>query len=195
MGRRALKGNCLYFLTFIDGNLYKDLPLNQFKTASNMTDEIGALTTLVDSNSAYKAESIKDFYTKWKHETLVMQKWLMVQGAADHDSTYDNVLKLENDPIYDRTIPNLVRALLGQFAMNKIQFNHSSGRGYQLIADRMIEIDKLNPQVASRLASAYKDYKRLPANLKSLMKPELEKILATNGLSKNVFEIVSKILA
>ena len=79
--------------------------------------------------------------------------------------------------------------------MNKIQFNHPSGRGYKLIADRMLEIDKLNPQVASRLASAYKDYKRLPLSLKNLMKPELERVVATQGLSKNVFEIVSKILA
>ena len=194
MGERALRGNCLSFLSLVDGDLYTDLPLKQFKSASNMTDEIGALTTLVDSNSVYKNDAIQSFYTKWKHETLVMQKWLMVQGGATHDSTYETVLKLENDPIYDRTIPNLARALLGSFATNKIQFNHPSGRGYQFIADRMIEIDRLNPQMASRLASAFKDYKRLPAGLKALMKPELNKILETKDLSKNVFEIVSKIV-
>jgi aminopeptidase N len=194
MGERSLSGNCLMFLSLVDGDQYVELPLKQFKSASNMTDEIGALTTLVDSNSVYKDDAINSFYTKWKHETLVMQKWLMAQGSATHDSNYETVLKLENDPIYDRTIPNLVRSLLGSFANNKMQFNHPSGRGYKLIADRMIEIDKLNPQMASRLASAYKDYKRLPASLKSLMKPELDKILGTKDLSKNVFEIVSKIL-
>jgi aminopeptidase N len=160
-----------------------------------MTDEIGALSTLVNSNSTYKDEALKSFYVKWKNETLVMQKWLTVQAQASYDSTYENVLKLENDAVYDRTIPNLVRSLLLQFAMNKMQFNHPTGRGYKLIADRMLELDKLNPQVASRLASAFKDYKRLPANLKNLMKPELDRVLKTDGLSKNVFEIVSKILA
>lgn len=195
MGERDLKTKCLDMLSFVDGEKYKALAFDQFKSASNMTDEIGALSTLVNSNSSFKEEAVKTFYSKWKHETLVMQKWLTVQAAASYDSTYETVLTLEKDPVYDRTIPNLVRSLLAQFAMNKIQFNHPSGRGYKLIADRMLEIDKLNPQVASRLASAYKDYKRLPKNLKELMKPELERVLKSEGLSKNVFEIVSKILA
>jgi aminopeptidase N len=195
MGERDLKMKCLDFLSFVEGVSYHTLAYDQFKTASNMTDEIGALSVLVNSNSTYKNEAIKSFYSKWKHETLVMQKWLTVQACASYDSTYESVLALENDAIYDRTIPNLVRSLLGQFAMNKMQFNHASGRGYKLIADRMLEIDKLNPQVASRLAAAFKDYKRLPKNLKELMKPELERVLAAPNLSKNVFEIVSKILA
>lgn len=195
MGRRNLKGNCLEFLS-LAGDKYKELAFTQFKSASNMTDEIGALATLVNANSNYKEEALKIFYEKWKHETLVMQKWLSVQAAANHESTYDNLLRLEKDPVYNPTIPNLVRSLLGQFAMNnKIQFNHPSGRGYQLMATRMLELDKLNPQLASRMASAFKDYKRIPASLKSLMKPELERILGTEGLSKNVFEIISKILA
>lgn len=195
MGSRDLKNKALDMLSFVDGDKYKTLAFDQFKSATNMTDEIGALTTLVNANSAFKDEALKSFYTKWKHETLVMQKWLTVQAQASYDSTYDTVLKLENDPVYDRTIPNLVRSLLAQFAMNKMQFNHSTGRGYKLVADRIVELDKLNPQVASRLASAYKDYKRTPAHLRSKMKPELERVLATPGLSKNVFEIVSKILA
>jgi aminopeptidase N len=196
MGSRDLKNKALDLLSFVDGDKYKTLAFDQFKSATNMTDEIGALTTLVNSNAApYKDEALKSFYEKWKHETLVMQKWLTVQAQASYDSTYHTILKLENDPVYDRTIPNLVRSLLAQFAMNKMQFNHSSGRGYKLVADRIVELDKLNPQVASRLASAYKDYKRTPAHLKSKMKPELERVLATPGLSKNVFEIVSKILA
>jgi aminopeptidase N len=194
MGDRDLKANCLSYLSLVSESKYSDLAFNQFNLATNMTDEIGALGTLINSNSNHKETAIKSFYSKWKHETLVMQKWLTVQGADSSDSTYDNILTLENDPIYDRTIPNLVRSLLGQFAMNKTQFNHPSGRGYKLIADRMIEIDKLNPQVASRLASAYKDFKRIPASLQILMKPELERVLAAPGLSKNVFEIVSKIL-
>lgn len=124
-----------------------------------------------------------------------MQKWLTVQASASHESTYDAVLKLEKDAVYDRTIPNLVRALLGQFvATNKVQFNHPSGRGYKLIADRLLELDTLNPQVASRLASGFKDFKRIPKALQDLMRPELERIIKTDGLSKNVYEIISKIL-
>lgn len=196
MGQRDLKNKCLEMLSIIDGDKFKDYAFSQFKSASNMTDEFGALTTLVKSNSVYKDEALKYFYDKWKHETLVIQKWLTVQACSSHDSTYEMILKLENDEVYDRTIPNLVRALLGQFvANNKVQFNHPSGRGYKLIADRLLELDKLNPQVASRLASGFKDYKRIPKNLEEKMRPELERIIKTEGLSKNVYEIVSKILA
>jgi aminopeptidase N len=196
MGQRDLKNRCLDLLSYIEGDKYKTLAFDQFKGATNMTDEIGALGVLVHSNSEYKAEALKSFYTKWKNETLVMQKWLAVQAQASDDSTYDAILHLEKDSIYDRTIPNLVRSLLGQFvATNKVQFNHASGRGYKLIADRMLELDKLNPQVASRMASGFKDYKRVPKNLQDLMKPELERIIKSDGLSKNVYEIVSKILA
>ncbi len=195
MGQRDLKNKCLDLLSMVDGDQYKNLAFDHFKNASNMTDEIGALSVLVNSNSTFKDEALKAFYLKWKSETLVMQKWLAVQAVDSSDSIYENILSLEKDSVYDRTIPNLVRALLGQFvANNKVQFNHPSGRGYKLVTERLLELDKLNPQMASRLASAFKDYKRVPKTLSDLMKPELEKIIKTDGLSKNVYEIVSKIL-
>jgi aminopeptidase N len=196
MGQRDLKNKCLDLLALVEGDIYKSVSMEQFKSATNMTDELGALTVMINANSSDKGEALKAFYTKWKSETLVMQKWLSVQAMSSDDSTYDTVLKLEKDSVYDRTIPNLVRSLLGQFvATNKVQFNHSSGRGYTLIADRLLELDKLNPQMASRLASGFKDYKRTPKNLQALMKTELDRVIKTDGLSKNVFEIVSKILA
>lgn len=196
MGQRDLKNKCLDLLSMIKSDNYKTLAFDQFKNATNMTDELGALSVIVHANAAQKTEALNSFYTKWKTETLVMQKWLGVQASSSDDSTYETLLKLELDSIYDRTIPNLVRSLLGQFvAVNKVQFNHPSGRGYKLAADRLLELDKLNPQIASRLASGFKDFKRTPKNLQDLMKPELERIMKSDGLSKNVFEIVSKILA
>jgi aminopeptidase N len=196
MGQRDLKNRCLEMLSMVEGDKYKNLAFDQFKNATNMTDEIGSLGVLVSSHSPYKDEALKAFYSKWKNETLVMQKWLTVQATDSSDGVYDAILKLENDGVYDRTIPNLVRSLLGQFAgNNKVQFNHPSGRGYKLVADRMLELDKMNPQIASRLASGFKDYKRIPKNLQEKMLPELERVIKTEGLSKNVYEIVSKILA
>lgn len=194
MGKRSLKSKCRKMLMYVGNNKYESYVYNLYLEANNMTDEIGDLTDLVHSKSSHMDEALDKFYTKWKHETLVMQKWLTCQATAPYDDVYDRVLKLEHDKVYDKTVPNLVRSLLLQFAVNRLQFNHESGRGYKLIADRIIELDKLNPQVASRLASQYKDFKRLPDNLKKLMKPELERIVNTEGLSKNVFEIVSKIL-
>ena len=195
MGQRDLKNKCLSLLSLVDDKNYKNLALTQFKAATNMTDELGALTSMVESHSPYMKEALDIFYKKWKHENLVMQKWLGVQTLDTSEAVFDSILALEKNEVYDKTIPNFVRALLGTFvASNKVQFNHPSGRGYKLIAERILELDKLNPQVASRLASGFKDMSKSPANLKALMKIELEKILKTDGLSKNVYEIVSKIL-
>ncbi len=196
MGQRDLKNKCLDLLSTINNESYQLLAATQYNQASNMTDELGALSVLVHSNSKEKINALETFYKKWNSETLVIQKWLGVQATNCDDSTYETLIKLEKDKVYDRTIPNLVRSLLGQFvATNKVQFNHPSGRGYKLVTDRLLELDKLNPQIASRLASGFKDYKRTPMSLQNLMKPELERIIKTEGLSKNVFEIVSKILA
>jgi aminopeptidase N len=196
MGQRSLKNKCLELLALVDSDLYKTLAEKQFTHATNMTDELGALFVMASSHLEASSSALDLFYTKWKSETLVMQKWLSLMASISHDSTYDTVLKLEKNSVYDRTLPNLVRSLLSTFVMsNKVQFNHPTGRGYKLIADRMLELDKLNPQMASRLASGFKDYRKTPDNLQTLMKIELERILATEGLSKNVFEIVSKTLA
>lgn len=195
MGQRDLKNKCLDLLSYVDGNKYESLAFNQFKTATNMTDEIGALKVLITSQSPNKEVAVESFFKKWKTETLVMQKWLTAQAMAADDSVYDTLLKLEKSSIYDRTIPNLVRSLFGPFTANKVQFNHPSGRGYKLISDRILELDKINPQVASRFAGTFKDYKRTPDHLQQMMKVELERIIKTEGLSKNVYEIISKTLA
>ena len=104
------------------------------------------------------------------------------------------VLELEKSDVYDSSVPNLVYSLFGVFARNHMQFNHSSGRGYKLIADKIVELDSQNPQIASSLATSFNYFKHLiPANQK-LMQNELHKIVNTSNISKNVYEIVSKIL-
>lgn len=195
MGKRDLKAKCRKLLMYIGNNKYESFVYNLYLEASNMTDEIGDLRDLVHSKSSHKEEAIALFFKKWKHETLVMQKWLTVQASAPYDATYERVLELEKNEVYDKTVPNLVRSLILQFAVNRLQFNHESGRGYKLVADKIIELDKLNPHVASRLASQFKDFQRVTTHLQELMKVELERVIKTDGLSKNVFEIVSKILA
>lgn len=195
IGKRELKNNCLSLLSHLDGDEYKNLPLEQFNSATNMTDELGALTVLVHANFEFKDRALDIFYKKWKHDPLVMQKWFAVQASCDSESVYETILNLEKNSVYDKTIPNFVRALYGQFAtVNKVQFNHFSGRGYRLIAEQILSLDQLNPQIASRLISSFKDMKRIPKNLQTLMRGELERILAKDGLSKNVYEIADKIL-
>lgn len=198
VGKRNLRSRVLGMLAHLDDDDEVDavtkIAQTHFEKAANMTEELSGLSVLshIGGDSFQKAS--KDFYAKWQKDTLVIQKWLVVCSSSSNDETFNRVLELENDPVYDKNVPNLVRSLLGGFSRNHVQFHHESGRGYKFMAQKIIEVDGINPQVASRLASSFKDYKRLTKPLKALMGKELEQILELDGLSKNVYEIVSKIV-
>ena len=123
-----------------------------------------------------------------------MQKWLSAHGSCPRDQTFERVKELSKDEVFDMTVPNHVRSLFGAFLENYVQFHHSSGRGYKLMVDVILEVDKINPQMASRLSSGFRDYQKLVSSQKDLMGLELKRILESEGISKNVFEIVSKVL-
>lgn len=195
MGSRDLKDKALGFIVCDQSNTERSaVAFKQFKNASNMTDKFGALKHLVHLSLDQKNEALMAFYNEFKADKLVMQKWMGVQASDPTDSAFEVVKKLEHDPVYDKTIPNFVRSLFANFGMNKIQFHHKSGRGYKLVAEKIREYDAMNPQVASRLASLFKDFKKLDKERFDLMKQELEMTLNHPGLSKNVFEIISKTL-
>jgi aminopeptidase N len=193
MGRRSLKNTALSYLATAskDG---LDLAYAQFVKASNMTDEIASFSLLTRYENDLKEEVIKTFYDKWNHETLVMQKWLSVLASSPLEDTFERVLKLETDPIYDHAVPNLLRSLVGSFVRNTVHFHNESGKGYQFLRERILAIDPINPSMGSRLTSVFGDYHKLEADLKALMKIELELIKNAPDISKNTFEIVSKIL-
>tara|TARA_Y100000780_G_scaffold127456_1_gene114757 strand:+ start:81277 stop:83937 length:2661 start_codon:yes stop_codon:yes gene_type:complete len=195
VGKRSLRTTCLGFLGALgEKGKFVDLIKAHFSNATNMTDEIGGLQVLSKVGGEPFKEASDKFYKKWAHETLVMQKWLTVQGGISDDSTLSRIEELESDAIYNKTVPNLVRSLIGAFSRNLEQLHHPTGRGYKFMADKVLEMDKINPQVASRLASAFKDFKRLEGEQKSLMEKELKRIIEADGLSKNVYEITSKTL-
>ena len=169
---------------------------HQRQSAKNMTDEIGALLALSRSDSPTRLTELQAFYAKWKNEPLVMNKWLAIQAAAPIASALDDVRRLSQDPVFDKNNPNKIAALYRTFAqLNSVYFNARSGTGYKFIADQVIDIDPRNPQVASRLATSFNQWRTLEPERKTLVESELKRILATPGLSSNVFEIVSKSLA
>ena len=99
-------------------------------------------------------------------------------------------------PLFSIKNPNKVRALLGAFAHgNPLGFHQSSGESYVFVADQVLALDALNPQVAARLAKSFARWRRYRAPLGQLMQAQLERILATSALSKDVYEVVSKTLA
>ena len=194
IGKREVKNRCLSFLMELDTPEFVDICYKQFEEATNMTDELAALSAFSNSQSDKRELVMNKFFDKWKHETLVIQMWLSIQGSSSLPKTLEQVKKLETSPVYDKTIPNIVRSLIGSFANNNIHFHSKDGSGYEYIGEKILELDAVNPQVASRIAGAFRPYQLMVEENKKKMEIQLKKIISHPGLSKNVYEIISKIL-
>ncbi len=194
IGKRALKNLLLQYLVSSKRSDKISLALSQFEKSVTMTDRIIALD-LLENYAPLKAEKyLNKFYKMYKNDTLVMNKYFSILAAADRDDVLERVQALQDDPVYDMKVPNLVRSLIGTFARNMLHFHSQTGCGYSFIADKIIQLDEINPMIAASLSGAFKSYSRLDKLHKNLMRHELERILAVKSISKNVFEIVQKIL-
>lgn len=195
VGERALRNTCLGYLCSLEKTTYVELAYEQFKKASNMTDELAALGALVDIECPERHQASREFKEKWKNEILVVNKWFMTEATAKLASV-DKIKTIMRDSLFDLKIPNKVRSLVGGFAHHNLpRFHVASGEGYQFVAEVVVTLDKINPSIASGLCACFNRYARLDQERASKMKKEMEKILATPNLSKNVFEIVSKTLS
>ena len=194
MAQRAIKNRCLRILSSsCDENVIK-MAEEQYKNSLTMTDRIVALDILENTDANLSETALQDFYTKYKDDTLVMNKYFSILAASHREGTLDRVQALQNDPVYDEKVPNLVRSLIGVFARNYKYFHAKNGNGYKFLAHKIIEIDKINPQMASGLAGSFKIYGKMNKQNKTMIKYELERVLSTHSLSKNVYEIINKIL-
>jgi aminopeptidase N len=195
VGKRSLKNVCLAYLSVLESPEIISLCYKQFQEAKSMADQFAGLALLTDIECPQRTQALKAFYDQWKHDTLVMNKWLAIQAMSKLDGTYETVNALMKDPVFDLKIPNLVRALITSFTGNAIHFNRNDGVGYAFLADRILELDDLNPQISAGLAQAFRRFSKLDPMRKKAMKRELQRITAQPNLSKNVYEIVSKSLA
>ena len=135
------------------------------------------------------------FYEKWKGEALVVDKWFRVQATSWLPGTLDRVKELMGHEAFDLRNPNRARALLHAFAMdNPLHFHAADGSGYRWIAEQVIALDKLNPQVASRLARAFDRWKKYDEARRAHARTALEAIRHAPGLSGNVGEVVARAL-
>ncbi|MCW8895202.1 aminopeptidase N, partial [Sulfurimonas sp.] len=194
IGERSIKNRCLKLLSSLENEEVIEIATKQYEESLTMTDRVVALDIL-ENISAKDAEiTLAHFYTKYKDDTLVMNKYFSILAASHRDGTLERVIALQSDDAYNELVPNLVRSLIGVFARNYKHFHAKDGQGYKFVADKIIEIDKINPQMASGLTSAFKIYERLTSQNKKMMRVELERVISTQSISKNVYEIVSKII-
>ncbi len=192
MGRRALRNLCLSYLSEIG---LSALCYEQFRTADNMTDAMAALGCLANAECPERQPALDAFYEKWKNETLVVDKWLSVQATSRLPGTLARVNELLHHPAFDLKVPNKVYALIRGFASNHVRFHAADGAGYAFLADQIIALNALNPQVAARMARAFDRWKRFDESRKAKARSQLERIRDSAGLSRDVAEIVVKALS
>jgi aminopeptidase N len=191
MGRRALRNLCLGYLSEIGMSA---LCYDQFRAADNMTDAMAALGCLANAECPERQPALDAFYEKWKNEALVVDKWLSVQATSRLPGTLVRVNELLHHPSFDLKVPNKVYALIRGFASNHVRFHAADGAGYAFLADQIIALNALNPQVAARMARAFDRWKRFDENRKRHAKAALERVRDSAGLSRDVMEIVVKSL-
>ncbi|GJP51111.1 hypothetical protein CLOM_g10279 [Closterium sp. NIES-68] len=195
MSRRSLKNAALLYLASLDDESSRALALSEFKAASNMTDQFAALAALCLNPGAAREEALQAFYEQWKHDGLVMNKWLSLQAASSIPGNVEAVKSLMEHPAFIITEPNKVYSLIGGFTSCAVNLHAPDGSGYRFLADTVLRLDKINAQVAARMVSAFTRWRRYDEQRQALAKVELERILAAEGLSENVYEIVSKSLS
>ena len=195
IGKRSLKNTCLGYLCELDDQDVRDLCVSQFRTGGNMTDVLAALVNLANNDWPEREAALAAFQEKWKDDPLVMDKWLAIQATSRLPDTLEAVKALMQHPVFNIKNPNKVRALIGAFAANSVRFHDPGGAGYSFVADQVIALDPVNPQIAARLVSAFTLWKRYDEKRKVLLRSQLERIAAIPKLSKDVFEVVSKCLA
>jgi aminopeptidase N len=192
MGARAVKNAALGYLAAAGET---EAAAAQFAADANMTDTLFALTILVDTADAAREQALSSFYAQWKDNPLVLDKWFAVQARANAPDTLAQVQALTRHADFDIKNPNRVRSLIGAFTGNPAVFHEKSGAGYKLLADFVIKLDPINPQIAARLVTALGTWRRYDAARQKLMRAELQRIHDLENLSHNSFEMASKSLA
>ncbi|NPA65850.1 MAG: aminopeptidase N [Epsilonproteobacteria bacterium] len=194
-GKRAIKNYALRLLGALQDQEIFLLAQEQFQTSRNMGDKLTALSVLNDIDHAKAKPYLQAFYDRYSDNPLLMVKYFAIEASLADDFVLSRIIELEKDKAFDQKVPNLVRALYGAFSRNLQQFHKEDGSGYAFLAQKIIEIDKINPQMAASLANSFKLYQKITQKNKELMKKELEKILTCKDISANCYEIVSKTLA
>jgi len=167
----------------------------QYHAARTMTDRLAAMTALLNSPAPARDAVLADFHARFAHNNDVIDKWFSAQALANRPDVLVAVQALLAHPDFTIANPNRLRSLVGAFAANQRWFHAADGEGYRLLADQLIAVDRMNPQSAARLAVPLGRWRRFDAGRAALMRAELERIMATPGMSKDVLEMASRALA
>ncbi|TQV75461.1 aminopeptidase N [Aliikangiella marina] len=194
-GDRWLRNTALRYMMIANDEQHFELAATQQTHADNMTDELAALQVIANASEGYRSEYIEQFYQKWKEEELVMDKWFTAQVVNDDEAILEHVKALLNHEKFSIENPNKVRAVVGAFvAGNTSQFHNPTGQGYEFLADIIIQLNKINPQIAAGLAKQFNQWRKFDSKRQALIQEQLVRIKSLDNLSNDVFEVVDKSL-
>ncbi|MCP5215124.1 MAG: aminopeptidase N [Pseudomonadales bacterium] len=196
IAQRSLKNVCLHYLMLLKEPDLLAHCQKQFSDSNNMTDTNAALTALVHAGYISEGrQALDNFYQQWRKDPLVIDQWFSIQASSPADGTFEHVKGLLQHEAFSMRNPNKVRSLVGVFCnQNATGFHRHDGAGYAFLADRVLELDLINPSIAARLLIPLTKWRHYIPTLSVLMKKELERVRAKEALSKDVFEIASKSL-
>jgi aminopeptidase N len=194
-GRRALRNVCLDLMAATGSPADIARAARQYDDADNMTGRMAALITLSQHDGPDRARALGEFYKRYAADALVIDKWFSLQAMTPQADTLDHVRALTGHAAFSMANPNRVRALIGVFAQgNPTQFNRADGAGYDFVASTVLALDPKNPQLAARLATAFRTWRTLEDGRRGKAEAALQRIKATAGLSRDLSDIVERAL-
>ena len=195
MAKRAMRNIVLQYEMAINEGKAVKMAFRQYQNAVTMTEKMGALSILVETDRPEREYAISDFYETYHHHELVLNKWFSIQACANRHDTPSRVKQLMKHKDFTISNPNRLRSLIGAFAMRNMQgFHVLSGEGYKILTDMILELNDKNPQIAARLLTPMRQWQQYTPDRQKLMKEQLQRILDQDNLSPDVYEIASKCL-
>ncbi|MCP4492540.1 MAG: aminopeptidase N [Gammaproteobacteria bacterium] len=191
IARRRLKNTSLSYLLMLQKSDYFELCRQQFEAAHNMTDQMGCLLPIVDYRHEVRDQIVTDFYQQWQDSALVVDKWFSAQASSYAADSFQSIIALFDHAAYTLHNPNRARSLLGALIGNSSAFHQVDGAGYNFVAERIIELDAINPQVAARMGSVFIHWKKLIPQQGELMKQQIEKMIEGSGVSNDLYELLT----
>jgi aminopeptidase N len=164
------------------------------KHATNMTVEIGAISSLISTARPEREAILNEFHARHKDDHLIIDKWFGLNAMIPGADASKRIARLLKHPDFKLSTPNRVYALVGGFSGNQTGFHSADGSGYRIVADVIVALNATNPQVASRMATGFRSWRLYNAPRRTHAQAEMERILATPELSRDVFEIISRTL-
>ena len=194
VGTRALKNLSLTYLVRTLSADALDLCERQYESADNMTETEGVLDALASLDMPLRDRLLADFYDKWQHNPLVLNKWFRIQAYSFHDQNLAHIKQLLKHPRFDQRNPNMMYAVFSLGTLHPLGLHHRSGEGYRMVADYVLACDKFNPSMAARLLNPFAQYKVFDETRKKAMREQIERIAREPRLSRDILEICDRSL-